>query len=133
MFDTNRTTDLTDITPSLYYLLGLRPVIDHPLVGRPIFTATRQELDSYKRPELLFASDVQATYGVLDQGRFFYATYDLPERSYLYDLQNDALGEHDILTPELKKKYDRLIVQRLKEIDNFYGYRPPLGSWFASN
>jgi membrane-anchored protein YejM (alkaline phosphatase superfamily) len=132
VFDTNRLTTLIDIAPSLYYLLGQAPIRDHPLLGRPIFTATRQELDAYQRPDLFLASDVQATYGILDQGRYFYATYDLPERSYLYDFQNDPLGERDILTPELKSKYDRRIVQYLQHIDDFYGYRPPLGSWFAA-
>ena len=99
------------------------------MFGHPLFTETAAELHSYHRDDILFASDVRAAYGILaDDGRYFYATYDAPAQSYLYDLANDPQGTKDILTPALKSQYDQRIVEHLKEIAAFYGYRPKLGA-----
>jgi arylsulfatase A-like enzyme len=125
VYDDSRVSALTDITPSLYYLLGHRPIVAEPIFGRPLFATTQEELHFYHRPDLFLASDVRATYGVLaGHGRYLYATYDSPPHSYLFDLQTDPNGEHDILTEELKRKYDREVVDNLQAIGNFYGYRP---------
>jgi hypothetical protein len=131
--DDSGVSALIDITPSLYYLLGHRPVIANPLFGRPLFAETEGELHSYRREDLLFASDVRAAYGILaDNGRYFYATYDSPAQSYLYDLAQDPNGEHDILTDALEKQYDKRIIEYLHEIADFYGYKPGIAPLLAS-
>jgi arylsulfatase A-like enzyme len=97
--DDDRVSALIDITPSLYYLLGHRPIVKNPLFGHPLLMETQEELRSYHRDDLFMASDVRAAYGILaDNGRYFYATYDSPAQSYLYDLIRDPNGEHDICT-----------------------------------
>jgi hypothetical protein len=132
--DDERVSALIDIAPSLYYLLGHRPIVANPLFGRPLFAQTEEELHSYRREDLLFASDVRAAYGILaDHGRYFYATYDSPAQSYLYDLAHDPNGEHDVLTSALKKQYDARIIEYLHEIADFYGYKPGIGSLLASS
>jgi hypothetical protein len=129
VYDDSRVSSLTDITPSLYYLLGHRPIVAQPIFGRPLFATTMDELHFYHRPDLFLASDVRAAYGVLaGHGRFLYATYDAPPHSYLFDLQTDPNGEHDILTDALKQKYDREVIDNLQAIGNFYGYKPGLTS-----
>jgi len=131
--DDERISALVDITPSLYYLLGHRPIVSNPLFGHPLFTETLDELHSYHRDDLFLASDVRAAYGLLtDNGRYMYATYDSPPQSYLYDLAQDPKGEHDILTSALKKHYDEQIIAHLHEIADFYGYKPGIGSLLAS-
>ena len=91
------------------------------------------ELDSYHRDELLVASDERAVYGILaDNGRYLYATYDSPAKSYLYDLAGDPVGIHDVLTPALKKDYDERIIEHLQAIGDFYGYKPGLGRLLAA-
>jgi hypothetical protein len=131
--DDERISALIDITPSLYYLLGHKPVVSNPLFGHPLFTETLDELHSYHRDELFMASDVRAAYGLLtDNGRYMYATYDSPAQSYLYDLAQDPKGEHDILTSALKEHYDEQIIAHLHEIADFYGYKPGLSSLLAS-
>ncbi|MGH9644695.1 MAG: sulfatase-like hydrolase/transferase, partial [Terriglobales bacterium] len=96
--DDNRVSALIDITPSLYYLLGHRPVLSNPLFGHPLFAETQSELHKYHRDDLFMASDVRAAYGILaENGRYFYATYDSPVQSYLYDLVQDPNGMHNIL------------------------------------
>jgi hypothetical protein len=133
MHDDDRVSALIDITPSLYYLLGHRPIVTNSLFGHPLLMETAEELHSYHRDDLFLASDVRAAYGVLaDNGRYFYATYDSPAQSYLYDLAQDANGEHSILTNALKKHYDERVIDHLHEIADFYGYKPGIGSLLAS-
>jgi Sulfatase len=127
VYDDSRGSALIDITPSLYYLLGHRPIIPNPLFGRPMFASTLDELHVYRRDHLFLASDVRAAYGVLsDHGRYLYATYDSPPHSYLFDLASDPNGEHNILTDALKLSYDEQVIQDLHAIGDFYGYSPGL-------
>jgi len=44
-YEPHRLSSLIDITPSLYYLLGHRPIRPDPLYGRPLFTETKKELE----------------------------------------------------------------------------------------
>jgi nitrate reductase NapE component len=131
--DDDRVSALIDITPSLYYLLGHRPIVSNPLFGHPLLMETAEELHGYHRDDLFMASDVRAAYGILgDNGRYFYATYDSPAQSYLYDLEADPSGEHDILTNELKKRYDQQVIEHLHAIADFYGYKPGISSLLTS-
>jgi len=131
--DDDRVSALIDVAPTLYYLLGHRPIVANSLFGHPLLMETTEELSSYHRDDLFLASDVRAAYGVLaENGRYFYATYDSPAQSYLYDLAQDPNGEHDILTKTLKKQYDERVIEHLHEIADFYGYKPGIGSLLAS-
>jgi arylsulfatase A-like enzyme len=133
VYDDTRLSTLTDITPTLYYLLGHRPIRKNPVYGRPLFTETKQELDSYPKQDLLLASDVRAVYGILTaDGRYLYTTYDSPAQSYLFDLAADPNAEHNILTAPLKQRYDEEIIEQLHTVGDFYGYKPGVGSLLAS-
>lgn len=133
VYDDSRLSTLTDITPTLYYLLGHRPIRKSPVYGRPLFAETRQELDSYRPDDVLLASDVRAVYGILTaDGKYLYTTYDSPAVSYLFDLAADPNAEHSILTPALKQRYDEEIIERLHVVGDFYGYKPGVGSLLAA-
>lgn len=133
LYDSTRISTLTDITPTLYYLLGHRPILHSPMFGRPLFMQTEEELQSYKRNDVFFASDVRAVFGLLeDHGRFFYAAYDSPAQSMLFDLTTDPQGTKNILTDNLKKQYDKEIIEHLQAIGDFYGYKPGISSLLAS-
>jgi sulfatase-like protein len=132
VYDDTRLATLTDIAPTLYYLLGHRPIRENPVYGRPLFAATQEELQSHPNKDLLLASDVRAVYGILTaDGRYFYTTYDSPAQSYLFDLAGDPNAERSILTPGLKQRYDEEIIEHLQLIGDFYGYRPGVGSLLA--
>ncbi len=132
--DDDRVSALTDITPSLYYLLGHKPILSNALFGHPLLMESEEELHRYGREDLFLASDVRAGYGILsDNGRYFYATYDSPAQSYLFDLSADPKGEHDVLTSDLKQHYDQRVIDHLHQIADFYGYRPGIGSLLASS
>jgi hypothetical protein len=134
VYDHEGAKTLTDIAPTLYYLLGHRDIKLNPLFGRPLLVSTRQEIEKYQRNEWFLASDALAVFGMLDNGgRSFYAAYDSPSRSYLYGLANDPEGTKDVLTPELKMSYDRRIIEHLNQVARFYGYRPGLGGFFSRN
>jgi hypothetical protein len=131
--DDTRLSTLTDLAPTLYYLLGHRPIRRNPLYGRPLFGETQQELDAYPRRDLLLASDVRAVYGILtSDGRYLYTTYDSPAQSYLFDLVADPNAQHNILTAPLKQRYDEQIIEQLQMVGDYYGYKPGVGSLLAA-
>jgi arylsulfatase A-like enzyme len=126
--DENQISTLIDIAPTLYYLLGHRPIKPDPLVGRPMFVENAEEYQSYPRPDLFLASDSLAAYGILaGDGRWMYTTYDSPSRSMLFDLVRDPKAQNSVLTPEFKKQYDDRILQYLQLISKFYGHHPTGG------
>jgi len=133
IYDDTHLSALTDITPSLYYLLGHRPVRENPMFGHPLFVETEAELKKYRRDELFLASDERAVYGLLtENGRFLYATYDSPAQSFLFDLSHDPNAEHNVLTASVKKQYDEEIIRQLNAIAEFYGYKRSVGSLLAA-
>jgi arylsulfatase A-like enzyme len=132
-YDDSRISTLTDLTPTLYYLLGHRPIRQSSMFGRPLFAETREELARYPAKDLLLASDVRAVYGILTaDGNYLYTTYDSPAQSYLFDLQNDPNAERNIITPALKQRYDEEIIEHLQMVGDFYQYKPGVGSLLAS-
>lgn len=131
--DDEQISALTDITPSLYYLLGHRPIRLNPVFGRPLFAESREELEPYRRTELFLASDERAVYGLLaDNGRFLYTTYDSPAESFLFDLSQDPQAQHNLLTEPLQQEYAQQIIEHLHTVGDFYGYRPGVGSLLAA-
>jgi hypothetical protein len=134
VYDDTSLSALTDITPTLYYLLGHRPIEINPVFGRPLFTETREELALYRRHEMFLASDERAVYGLLaDNGRFLFTTYDSPAASFLFDLSNDPDALHNLLTPDSERKYGRQVIEHLHEVADFYGYKPGIGSLLAAD
>ena len=131
LYDDSHLSALTDITPSIYYLLGHRPILQNPLFGHPIFVEHREELNP--RDELFLASDERAVYGLLtDDGKLLYTTYDSPARSFLFDLEHDPNALHNLIDDSSSKEYDARIIGYLQKIADFYGYRPGVGSLLAA-
>ncbi len=123
--DPNRLASLIDITPTLYYVLGHRPVRSDFVLGQPLFFESAQEMKQYHREHLLLASDIRAGYGIVSgDGRDMYVTYDVPGASYLFDLVNDPLGARNVVTDDAKKKYNAIILNDLESIASFYDYKP---------
>ena len=132
-YDDTHLSALTDIAPSLYYLLGHRPVRPNPLFGHPLFVETKEELERYQRNQLFLASDERAVYGLLtENGRFLYATYDSPAQSFLFDLSRDPTALRNVLTDTAKQRYDEQIIENLQMLADFYGYKPGVGSLLAA-
>lgn len=122
--DAARTAFLTDITPSLCYLLGRRPLAPDPVLGRPLFTETEAEQTWSRRPHHLVASSYGAVYGILaDDGSALYIADAVNLTDHYFDLRRDPKGTRNALTPELKRRYDQLILDEIKHLNAFYHFR----------
>jgi hypothetical protein len=125
VWDTRLLSSSLDITPSLYYLLGHRPIVKNDLFGRPLFTETRAELDSYLHPHYLLGSSYAAFYGVLsDNGKSLFMVDAVHHRSYFYDLEADPSGIHNHATSQLLDENEPIIRKEIGLISDFYHYHP---------
>ncbi|HVP43803.1 MAG TPA: sulfatase-like hydrolase/transferase [Terriglobales bacterium] len=119
-YDTKKPAFLTDITPTLYYLLAAKPRND-PLFGRPLFTETIAEQTPYLRDSYLVASSYAPVYGLLSRdGSNLYIADGVNYREYFYDLAQDPRGVTRPVTDALRTREQGLIRQHLKEIAQFY-------------
>jgi hypothetical protein len=124
VLDPARPALLTDLSPTLYYLLGHRQLVSDPLLGRPIYTDTAEEQARGGQDHLLLASSYGAVYGILaDSGRSFYIADGVALTDYFYDLGRDPRGLHNALTPDLKRKYDAMILKDLEHLNAFYKFQ----------
>lgn len=129
VYDPNSLSALTDIAPTLYYLLGHRPVKQNPLFGRPLLVETGQELEQYRRNDLFLASDSHAAYGLLtNNGNLLFTIYDSPAQSFLFDLSRDPNATTGILDAVTKTRYQQLVLGDLQQIAQFYEYKPTGGA-----
>ena len=112
---------LTDITPSLYYLLGHRPIESNPIFGRPLFTGSAEEASRYIRDSYLIASSYAPIYAVLSNGgRSLYVVDGIEYSDYAYDLT--APDEARTATPEVRADGQRVMRDAIQDIANFYHY-----------
>ncbi len=125
----NRAAFLTDITPTLYYLLGHRPLASDSVLGRPLFTQSKAEQDRYRRDHHLIASSYGAVWGIItDDGKALYISDGVNFTDHCFDLGSDPKGSRNLVTPELKQRYDRLILQEIDHLNAFYAFNPGKGS-----
>ncbi len=127
-FDADGVAFTTDITPTLYYLLGHRPIRNDEVLGRPLFTETAEEAAQYKRDTYMVSSSYAPNYGLLrENGRMMF-TVDDRKRSYaLYDIAQDPTGDKNLLQgkpDEADKQAIRKHVEHLASVYNFT-YKPP--------
>ncbi|HEY2171527.1 MAG TPA: sulfatase-like hydrolase/transferase, partial [Candidatus Angelobacter sp.] len=126
-YDTSKLIFTTDITPTLYYLLGHRPIRNNEILGRPMITETSAESLQYERPSYLVAASYAPNYGILsDNGRTLFAFDDYKHEEALYDLTADPHGDHNLITPQVAQADDKEIRSHLAQIAKAYNfqYRP---------
>jgi len=126
-YDTSKLIFTTDITPTLYYLLGHRPIRNNEILGRPMITATSAESLQYERHSYLLAASYAPNYGILsDNGRMLFALDDYKHEEGLYDLASDPHGDRNLITPQVARANDNEIRNHLAQIAKAYNfqYRP---------
>jgi arylsulfatase A-like enzyme len=115
----------TDIAPSLYYLLGHRPVVQNELFGRPLFTAEEKEQTAYRRDSYLIASSYGPVYGLLaHNGRSLFIADAIHGKDYFYDLADDPQGTRNLVTDAVRAENEKLIRSHILSINRFYNYDP---------
>ena len=135
VYDTSKLAFTTDITPTLYYLLGHRPIRNDEVLGRPLITATVAEAAQYDRDSYLLGSSYSPNYGIIrENGRMFYAFDDARHSEALYDLASDFDGDKNLVTSAVATREKQAIRAHLARIAAEYGFeykRTTLLSWLS--
>lgn len=115
----------TDITPTLYYLLGHKPTVKNPLFGRPIFTTTAKEQEDYLQDSYLIVSSYGPTYGILSKnGESLYIADATSHTNSLYDLTSHyPHGKFKVPDLPTQAKNEKLIRAHVTAIKEFYNTR----------
>jgi len=125
-FDPRQVAFLTDLTPSLYYILGHRPIVRNEIFGRPLFTETGAEAAQYLRDSYLVASSYGPVYGILgDNGRSLYIVNAESDKDYFFHLPDDPTDTSRPVTAPLREANQELIRKDITAIDHFYHFAPP--------
>jgi arylsulfatase A-like enzyme len=123
--DTSVPAFTTDITPTLYALLGQAPQQPAPFFGRPLF---RPKAVLAPRPATEFelvASSYGSVYGaLLDDARRLYVIDGIALREYSYEIDGTGAGRAVAVTAEDRVRSQREIRRTVEGIAAFYGYRP---------
>ena len=124
VWDSQKIAFSIDITPSLYYVLGHRPTLNNELAGRPLFTRTIEEQESYFRSQYLIASSYAPVYGILGQnGETLFIVDAVNKRNYFYNLSSDPDGVHNLVTPRIRDANEDVIRRDVLSIENAYGIK----------
>ncbi|HLK47575.1 MAG TPA: sulfatase-like hydrolase/transferase [Bryobacteraceae bacterium] len=112
----------TDITPSLYYLLGQRPVRRNQLFGAPLFTETAAERQRDAAAQYLLVSSYGAVYGILSAGgRQLYIADGVNYRDYLFGISTAHTSALPLSSGFERQQNDR-IRNDIHQINRFYGF-----------
>ena len=114
----------TDITPTLYALLGYAPRDLGSLFGRPLFVDPEADLSWRHRESFLVASSYGAVYGMLrDNGQSMYVVDAVDGREYAFDLAH-APGSRVEVTQTMTNENRRMIQEQLTALAALYQYHP---------
>lgn len=114
---------LTDLTPTLYSLLGVEPTQRAEPFGRPLLARSAAELSADARPQRVVASSYGPVYGVLyGEGRALTIYDAINRRSYVYDLAADPAGISPREDPSALARARDEIRTSLRDLKKFYGY-----------
>ena len=114
----------TDITPSLYALLGYQAQDQAWMFGRSLFVPPGTDVSWRRREPAIVASSYGPVYGVLrDNGRSLYIADGVNTRDYAYDL-SELKPVRIGVTPDMRTAGRALIHSRLDELASLYGFTP---------
>jgi hypothetical protein len=129
--DLARVSFSTDLTPTLYALLGARVDNRTPrdtrdlLVGSPLFVEPTADLSWRRGESYLVASSYGPVYGVIDRnGRHLYLADSVESREYAYDLRPDGRDVRVGMTDADRDLYRRRIREQIGELAAWYRFTP---------
>jgi predicted AlkP superfamily pyrophosphatase or phosphodiesterase len=116
---------LDDLTPSLYYLLGHRPILRNDLFGKPLFTQTQREQGDYQKRSYMIASSYGPSYGILgNNGHSLFISDAINSRDYFFNLKVDPMGTRNIVNGEIRAQNEKLIRHDVDAINDFFHFDP---------
>jgi arylsulfatase A-like enzyme len=114
----------SDITPSLYALLGHTPLRPSVLFGQPLFQSASASGPVRQSAEVV-ASSYGSVYGALiDDARRLYIIDAVTLREYEYELDGTAAGRQVAVRQADREAGQRAVRTTLDEISRFYAYQP---------
>ncbi|MFA5138598.1 MAG: sulfatase-like hydrolase/transferase [Elusimicrobiota bacterium] len=114
-WDTDSPAYLTDVTPTLYALLGQEHLREGPLLGRPLFLRKG-------RPQLA-ACSYGPVYGLIDErGRRLYVLDGVDYSSRCYDLEGPAIQGSRPCGPRVETEGDARVKAMLALLQRTFGY-----------
>ena len=123
--DTDMVAFNNDITPTLYYLLGHRPLTADPLFGRPLIVQERRELGRYRRDTYLVTSSYAAVYGILaGDGGTLYTSDAVNYRDSWFDLGENNPSARSVPS-KMKLSYEAMIREQIALVSKFYKFQLP--------
>jgi len=135
-YDVTKLAFTTDITPSIFYLLGHRPIRTDEVFGRPLITETAAEASAYDRPSYLLASSYVTAYGIIrNDGKTFFSISGEKHTEALYNLDADPHGDRNLLTArevEINHSDVRAHVAQIANAYNFHYQPSTLLGWFLN-
>ena len=112
----------TDIAPTLYNLLGHRPVRKDQLTGMPLFTETPAERARDPRASYVVASSYAAAYATVSgEGRRLYIADGVNYKEYLFDLDSNPPRQESV-NIATKAAAHRKIAEVIRSINTLYRY-----------
>lgn len=124
MWDADAIAFSTDITPSLYYLLGHRPINANNLFGRPLFVERAEERERYARDEYVVTSSYGAAYGVLSgNGRWLFVADGVKDKEQFFDLTEKSKSNLDHFTVGVRNSQKKVIRDYIGAVNEFYGLK----------
>jgi hypothetical protein len=119
--DPDAVTFLTDITPTLYSLLGYGPLLRHPLLGQSFVTTEDAPL---ARPDLyLVQSSYNRLFGLLfNHGTRLYSANANTLTEALYDIEDGRVTHRQISGVD-RVVYRRLLFEQLGVFNDYYAPR----------
>ena len=124
VWDTDAVALSTDVTPTLYDLLGLRLSDPSGLLGRSLMPPGAAGLP--RRPDtFLVQSSYSRVFGLLDgHGEWMYTADVNREKEDFYDLAGGS-SYPKALVPADRLKYRKRLLERMEEVNRLYGPRRP--------
>lgn len=113
---------LTDLTPSFYYLLNEKPLVNDPILGRPLFTDSIEEQKPYLRDAYVVISSYAPVYGLLTQhGQRLYIADGVNYKDYAYAIEPGGASREISLSDEERASSQSQIRAQVNAIARFYG------------
>jgi hypothetical protein len=129
--DLGRLSFSTDITPTLYALLGEPPSTEGPrgvrdlLRGSPLLADSSTDFSWRRRESYLVASSYGPVFGLLGHnGRRLYLADAVEAREYAYDLRSNGTDVRVGITDAEREASRKAIRQQIDEIAAWYRFAP---------
>ena len=115
---------LTDVTPTLYRLLGYAPSDLGPLFGRSLYASADAPVRSRRDEDFLVASSYGAVYGIISQnGRRMYVVDTMEGREYVADMSGASPRTFEPAPDDVSAGRDR-IRRDIDRLSALYHFQP---------